>query len=195
MKKVSILPLILAIPLAGCAQTKNFFPENKVGTTQEYSIEVQSPFSGNQTGKVTTRLVGEETINNKKYYRIVTAFSGMPGLDQQVGYERWAADGVYAIDGQHKATPEYLDFPQPVGIGKKWISNDPDGKKEEEAVSLETVLIGDKTYDGCLKVSYKQQTPNGIMEGTEYYAPGVGLVKSVAHGGGTNITMTLQKAR
>src|ERR1035438_3676207 len=185
--------MFLSMLLAGC--TKNgseYFPETRVGARYEYSVEYQAPFAGVQKATMVVRTDSEEKIGGKRYYKSIAAFSGIPGLDQQVQYSRWASDGVHVIEGDNKGTPEYLGAPFPVTVGSSWISQTPKYRYEYRAVGIETVELPNRAYEKCLKLSLNDPSGSG-GEGIQYLAPDIGMVKMVMHASGVPMTFTLEK--
>jgi len=189
MKYATVFGVLwIAASTMSCGGAPDYTPKPKSGAVSHYTIQFQAILVGAQTGKATARVMGEETINGKTYKKTIVAFTGIAGLDQTTAYNRYDADGEYEIDGKHRDIPEYLVMPLPIAVGKAWSAMTGDGKKNFKAESIEAVLINDKTYDACLKVTYMM---DGGVQGTDYYAPGVGLVKSIFNSGLANVTLTL----
>jgi hypothetical protein len=181
--------------LIGCAKQKGteYFPETSASSRYEYSLEYQTPLGGVQKASVTTRVDGQEAIRGQQYHKLVSTFFGVPGLDQRVVFERWTATGVYAVDGDHKDSAEYLDTPFPVSIGSTWTSRAPDHTDTYKVLGVETVETPHETFKDCLKLSANGTGTNGSSEGTEYLAPNIGLVKLVTVASGVRMTLTLEK--
>jgi hypothetical protein len=190
-----VLAVLICITLSGCAEQKGaeYFPETSAGSRQEYSLEYQTPLGGVEKASMTTRVDGQEEIRGQQYYKLVNTFFGVPGLDQQIVFERWTPAGIYAIDGNHKENAEYLDTPFPVSIGATWTSKAPDHTETYKAAGIETVETPSATFKNCLKLLVTGTGANGSNDGTEYLAPGVGLVKLVTVANGIRMTLTLQK--
>src|SRR5262245_25315804 len=115
--KTAFWMALLLVTFYGCSggPNKDYFPYHD-GARWEYAVEAMVPFSGVQKGKVISRVDGEETINGKKYYKLVTVYSGIPGAEAEVLYLRKAKDGIYKIDGKYKDNPEYLLVPLPLAV-------------------------------------------------------------------------------
>ena len=64
-------------------------------------------------------------------------------------------------------------MPLPLHAGDRWLS----GHVEVTAESAGTVEAGGKKYADCLKLTYRHEGDPHTNE--DYYAPGVGLVRSV----------------
>ena len=81
--------------------------------------------------------------------------------------------GVYYLPGDETEAEERLGMPLPLRAGDRWLS----GQVEVTAESAGAVEAGGKKYDGCLKLTYRRE--GDPHENEDYYAPGVGLVRSV----------------
>jgi hypothetical protein len=185
----------ICVILGGCAKKKGaeYFPETSSGSRYEYSLEYQTLLGGVQKASMTTRVDGQEAIRGQQYYKLVNTFFGVPGLDQQIVFQRWTSAGIYAVDGNHKDSPEYLDTPFPVSVGSTWTSKAPDHTDTYKVLGIETVDTPHETFKDCLKVSVTGNGANGSNEGTEYLAPNIGLVKLVTVASGVRMTLTLEK--
>lgn len=64
-------------------------------------------------------------------------------------------------------------MPLPIPADLKWLS----GSTEVRAERAGTLKIGDREYKDCLKVTFK--LADGVHTTTNFYAPGVGIVKTV----------------
>jgi len=162
---------------------EDYFPMSD-GSRWEYSTEYCVEGKCNE-GKLTSQIDGEETINGKKYFKAVTAGDGAP--EQKITYNRKAKEGVFGLSGKHKDKPEQLLIPLPITVGKTWTfqSYEPFLSTNETSVlGKETLYLHDKKYENCLKVSTKGVVEEGALQGTElevtiYYAPNIGVVKSL----------------
>jgi hypothetical protein len=171
------LYLLLATASA-CAQTgrNSYFPLTD-GAKWEYAGRFSSA-SGREFGvRATARVDGETLIEGKKYFKLVvtTDLSGVPnmGRQEEVRYYRYAEDGLYVRPGSDPNGKDRLELPTPVSAGVKWLS----GTTEVKAESAGTVQVGGRQYKGCLKVIIKGA--DGARSAENYYAPGVGVVKTV----------------
>lgn len=197
-------PLMMYIPvvallLASCSKPKGseYFPEPKVGSRYEYMVEYQlSAFGigvGVQKATMVLRIDPDETINGRQYHKEVTTFSGIPGADQQIQYLRWSSQGIYSIDTTNREKAEFLETPFPISVGSSWTSKTPNAQANYEATSIETVDLPDRAYSNCLKVSIKSESNDTKSSGTQYLAPGVGIVRIVMNMNGMPMTLTLTK--
>jgi hypothetical protein len=155
--------------------TTDYFPI-KVGMTREYSFHLVSK-DKELNGTAVMRVEGTERLNEKPYFKIVYVHSGMPGAESQVYYYRKANEGYYMIEGNNRSFPEYLDIKLPLKAGDKWRADTPLGQVEYHVEKIEDVILLDKTYKDCIKLSMKSES----ISSDSYLAPGVGIVKQVVH--------------
>lgn len=184
--------VLCCLGFTACMKPKGSEYLGKSGGRYEYSIEFAG-LTGVQHASMFVRSDKEETIQGKRYTKIVTSFSGIPGLDQSVSYSRSTGHGTYTIDGDSKDKPEYLDTPLPLEVGTHWTSTGPTSKTSYEVVGLESMDTANETYENCLKITFKRTDNNGLTEGTEYLAPKIGLVKMYTRAAGTPMTFSLVK--
>jgi hypothetical protein len=123
---------------------------------------------------------GETLIGGKRYFKLVTTvdFSSVPTIGRQVEdvrYYRYAEDGIYFRPGNDPRPdkPDMLEIPLPIPTGVKWLS----GTTEVQAERAGTLQLGGHEYQDCLKVTFN--LADGFHTTTNYYAPGVGIVKIV----------------
>ena len=186
--------VLIGVILSACSKPKGseYFPEASLGGRYEYSVEYRSLLSVEHASMV-TRADEQTTIQGKRYYKMVSTFIGIPGLDQQISYSRSTPEGVYLIDGDSMDKPEYLDTPLPVSVGSSWTSVGPSSRTTYHALDFESVETGSEAFKNCLKVSFKTDGKTGASEGTEYLAPNIGMVRMSLTANGTPMTLTLVK--
>ena len=200
MRRASFAAIAAALViLTGCAGTlvktpvsDDYYPELKKGQQWEYSLEYTTPSAGLQKGTILVSVDGYEEINNKRYFRAVTSFSGISNLDASLTYYRKSPEGIHKIYGRHINVPEFVEIPFPMAIGQTWTVTDPDGPLEYTAEGLETVKTPYQTYQNCLKVSFRSQDRSAGYEGYSYHAPGVGEVKMVMKLNGSRVEYVLK---
>jgi hypothetical protein len=88
-------------------------------------------------------------------------------------YRRKTSRGVYAVNPLDKEHREYMESALPLSVGQSWKTIIFSSVVVSSVESKETITVGDKTYENCVKVNYK--TENG-PSGTYYQAPDVGNV-------------------
>lgn len=130
--------------------------------------------------KISSFIDGEEIINGKKYYKIVSVFDFT--AEPQINYIRKTQDGIYRISEGYKNKPEFLSVPLPLKLGNTWEVNAPEEKGEYSVMARETVYLFDKQYAHCFKIIFKGTFRGFDTERTQYFAPNVGLVKQVISG-------------
>ncbi len=196
MKKhlLTNLYLFIAICSLSCSQPKggDYVPSAD-GTKWEYSVEYAAALVGVGKGKMVSRIDGDETINGKKYRKRINVYSGIPGAEAEVYYERESNEGIFTIDGKHKDKPEYLDVMFPLEIGINWTSHRPAGDVHFRVESLETLELIDRTYKDCLRISYTGSYESKSFEGYYFLAKDVGMVKDVYKIQGATFDVTLEK--
>ncbi len=192
-RKLAFTALVFLV-LTSCSkqEAEKYYPIPHKGASWEYSLEAKQGDTVHKA-KMSIHIDSEETINGKTYFKTVTAYSGMPGAEPDIEYERWTSEGIYAIDDKHKDMPEYLSTPFPLTVGKTWTTQAPDTQTQNSAVSIETLQLFDRKYENCLKISYKTQEKGTNIEGSVYLSPGIGMVKTVAKGAQLILEFTLDK--
>lgn len=174
------LCLVLAATSA-CAQArgKNYLPLAD-GARWEYSGRFSSSHGGEYNVRAISQVDGEALINGKRYFKLVMTvdFSSVPTINRQVEdvrYYRFAEDGIYFRPGNDPSPdkPDLLEMPLPIPTGVKWLS----GATEVQAERAGTLQLGGREYRDCLKVTFK--LADSAHTTTNYYAPGVGIVKIV----------------
>ena len=95
-----------------CSKPKGseYFPSPRVGSRSEFAVELGG-LLGVQHASTVSRVDEETTIQGRNYFKSISTFSGIPGVDQQTSYSRVAPEGVYILDGDDLAKPKYLDTP------------------------------------------------------------------------------------
>jgi hypothetical protein len=155
----------------------NYFPLSD-GAKWEYAGYFSS-VGGKEFGvRATARVDGQTLIEGKKYFKLVvtTDLSGVPDIGrrmEEVRYYRYAEDGLYFRPGGDPNSKDRLELPSPISAGVKWLN----GTTEVKAESAGTVQIEGRQYQDCLKVIIKGANDARSVE--NYYAPGVGVVKTV----------------
>lgn len=182
---IKVILLITVLITSACAKREGtyYFPMSD-GARWEYTAK--SCMEGNcKKGKSTNLIDGEETINGKKYYKMVTILG--QSLVQTINCNRKTKEGVYRIWGKHKDKPEQLVLPFLFTVGKTWTyqSYEPFlATNEMRVTGKETLFLDDKKYENCFKISLASVVEEGTWKGVEilgtvYYAPNVGMVKQV----------------
>ena len=156
-----------------------------------YAVEYRVLFGSVQKGKAVVRVDGTESINGNRYYKVVTVFSGIPGVEPQIEYVRVSKDGAYVV--WDKSKPESLATPAALSVGTTWTVEKGDSHLDYRVEAMETAELFDKKYENCLKVSYKGTVKGRAVKGYQYYAPGVGLVKEFVDASLVTMEWALEK--
>jgi hypothetical protein len=164
---------------SACAQGggKNYYPLVN-GARWEYVGRFSSSNGGEYNIHMTSKVDGETLINGKRYFKLITTadFSNVPTIGRQIEdtrYYRFAEDGIYFRPGNDPDKPDLLEIPLPIPTGVKWLS----GATEVQAERAGTIQIGGRSYKDCLKLTFR--LADGVRTTTNYYAPGVGIIKNV----------------
>ncbi len=164
----------------------DYFPLS-IGKRLEYSFIASNTFKSDR-GKMVMKIDEKEIINNKEYYKMILVYSEIPGAEAETYYCRKAQDGIYAIDGKNKLSPEYLYIKLPLEVGVTWKSFTPNGVIDNRVEGIETLELVDKKYKDCLKITFnKENADNGYI----YLFKGIGAVKQVILINGTTLDYTL----
>lgn len=195
----SLFVLVLAI-IVGCAKSVDpsakYFQFN-VGMKWEYQVKANKMVSllfskkgdikkYNVNAREWKQLVNiepEETIEGKKYYKYVTTYSNLAGVDPEISYLRTSKEGIYLMK---EGSKEHLEIPFPLIDGKTWQYHDPDSDSDIKckAEKKDKIYAYGNTYSDGLVITREYKLSNSNYNKIDYYAPNVGLVKSVM----TNIT-------
>src|SRR5205085_9567757 len=164
---------------SACARTnaQDYFPLAD-GAKWEYTGRFIPSSGGQYLIRSTIHIDGTTLIHGRRYYKYVLSgdFTGVPNMPpqiEQVRNYRAESGGIYFLPGNDLDGTERLAMPLPIPIGERWQS----GTAEVTAERADTIEVGGHKYADCLKLTYKE--PGGRRTIEDYYAPGVGLVKSV----------------
>ncbi|NQT81043.1 MAG: hypothetical protein HQ555_11720 [Candidatus Aminicenantes bacterium] len=163
----------------------------------EYSVQMMAPFYGTVKGKAVKRVDKVENIKGKKYFKLVTVFSEIPGMENDVEYLRKAEDGIFYISEKRMDSPEAIMIPFPIEVGKTWTSKYP---IEDELIDIKSSIVGfetleliDKKYDNCLKILRKGRYQLMNFESIDYRVKNIGIVKGIIKMNGISMEINLDK--
>ncbi len=183
---------------------------NKKG--EENGKQIYTVSNVTNTGDVTTATLNSEMFDKKgksivKASNHIKCVSGVMMMNMKMMLPQQQAEQF----GKAEATAEdvYIDYPSTMNAGDQLkdgsFSMDIDNNGLKQTINMsvtnrkvegkESVTTTAGTWD-CFKISYKSKMvikTAGIgipinIEGTEWYAPGVGVVKTQSKSGGTAIT-------
>jgi hypothetical protein len=181
--------LLLLTPLAAmAAEASDYYPLAE-GLSWQYEVRVTEFGETRDPQEISIENLAKRTLNGEETFpRLVRS---LPGIILFVANHE---DGVCLIAHQqsNRKEIETLDTPdyfikQPLEVGTTWTYEKV--TMTIEAIN-ESVTVPAGTYEGCLKISrtgiqegkFKGPTNTSIeMDGYEWYAPAVGLIKSVGN--------------
>lgn len=160
-----------------------YFPLSD-GARWEYSVEISLSSSDVKKGRAAMRIDGQEVIDGQRYYKYITNYFDLPGLQGDLSYYRKSMEGIFKIERTNKNMPEFLITPFPIAPGRTWTVIKPEGETHYRVEAVETVELPNRKYENCLKISYewdtKQASERGYLKGISYRARGIGEIKSTA---------------
>ncbi len=121
----------------------------------------------------------------------MTSFTGLPAMKDFTMYRRKSARGVFSIAALDKDKQEHLEAVLPLTVGQSWKTLVFGRTILSTVEARETVKIGEKTYEDCMKTSYL--SGDGKLSGTYYQAPDVGNVQEETKSEGSVYKFTLKK--
>lgn len=174
---ITLCIMLVAPPACARVGGNDYFPLAD-GSKWEYAGHFSSTSGREFSIRATARVDGETLIEGKKYFKFVVTsdFSGVPDIGrklEEVRYYRYGEDGLYFRRGNEPDKEDRLELPLPVSAGVKWLN----GTTEVQAERAGIVQAAGREYRECLKVTIKG--PDGARSVENYYAPGVGVVKTV----------------
>jgi hypothetical protein len=148
-----------------------------------YSVVITGGLLGVQEGTSTTAVEGEEKAGGKTYFRVRTSFAKVT-FPPDLLLLRKDRTGIYKLD----AGREVLMMPLPLKPGLTWTTPGPQGELIQNRVEgPETVDLATDKFDNCLKVVRTSSS----AKSADYYAPNVGLVKTVGQMAGSRLDFFL----
>jgi hypothetical protein len=145
----------------------------EVGLRWEVDVEV-TPLGGTPSkGTALREVTATQTVNGRIYFVVLTTFKNLPRMHDYTMYRRKTPHGIYAFSSLDKDKHEFLETPIPLTVGQSWKTIIFDSVVESTAESNESVTVDGKTYDNCIKITFKSDRG---ATGTFYQAPDVGNV-------------------
>ncbi|MEP6670942.1 MAG: hypothetical protein ABJF10_17415 [Chthoniobacter sp.] len=187
---------LLFLVLAMCAVVparaqQDLFNPLAVGLRWDVDVEMQPKVGAATHGTAVREITGTEKVNNYTYFVVLTSFTGLPTMKDFTMYRRKSARGVYSFAAIDKDKLEHLEVVLPMTVGQSWKTLIFGRTILSTVEAKETVKIGDKTYENCMKTSY--QADDKSMSGTYYQAPDVGNVQEETKSGDVVFKFTLKK--
>jgi hypothetical protein len=188
MMKVKVFAALSVICVAFlCASTvsasEDYYPLS-IGSKKVMVMKIKQR-DVSVTRKVEEACVSTEMIKGKKYFKVIKGFPGFPSKNV-VFYIRKAKGGIFVIDGRYPDRIEEMLMKFPLTSGTTWTHVTRSGKTfTYRVVGRETVVVGGRKYENCVKVHVRGVTGTGEFEGYSYISPAVGTVKAVKKRKGT----------
>jgi hypothetical protein len=134
---------------------------------------------------------GQVERDGKKYYRVRTWMESAAAPKNIVTkLTRMDQTGVYTIEESEKGATEQKEVAFPLMLNQSWKRRG--GALKDTIVAVETVTIGDNSYENCLHI--RTTTPDTKFSENYWVAPNVGNVKSVmSFANGAKIILTLRE--
>jgi hypothetical protein len=175
--------LLAALESPSTGQSATDYYPLATGSRWTYSVIVTGGLFPFKEGSSVTTVEGEETHGGRRYFRVRTIFTGV-GIPADLQLLRRGAEGIYKLESDR----EQLMMPLPLKPGLKWTTR---GLREEVIRHVvdgsETVDLPSDSYQNCFKVTHTSIS----AKSSDYFAPGVGLVKTVGAVAGSKLEFFL----
>jgi len=162
-----------------------------VGLRWDVDVEMTTPGGQKVQGTAVREITGTDKVEGHTYFIVTTSFTGIEQMKEFTMYRRKSANGIYAFSALDKTKQEHLEEATPLSVGATWKTNVFGQLIVSTVEAKESLKIGDKTYDDCMKISYKSD--NGKLSGTYWQAPDVGNVQEETKVDGLTYKFTLKK--
>jgi hypothetical protein len=148
---------------------------------------------GKTVNATTRRKTGDTVVQDgKTYFRTSTAIEGVPKPVETIRLIRKDRTGLYSVPIGDKDAKEEREIVLPLVVGQHWQRTKDGQTVNESVIGVETVAIGEKTYENCYHI--RTEIPDKGFREDYWEAPVVGDVKSeLVYRNGTKITMTLRE--
>jgi hypothetical protein len=183
------LLLLCGVIVAPAAQ--DIYNPLTLGLRWDVDVEMTTPGGQKYQGTAVREITGTDKIEGYTYFIISTSFTGIEKMKDFTMYRRKSAKGIFAISALDKTKQEHLEEALPLTVGASWKTIVFGQVIESTVEANESVKAGDKTYENCMKVSYK--SIDGNMSGTYWQAPDVGNVLEETKVAGLVYKFTLKK--
>ena len=170
-----VLTVLSATP---CLKGQESFFVLEVERQAHYDIDTGTAL-GLRRGEAIERIDGKQDIKGKTYFKTVLVFSGIPGREPSIWYQRVAPEGRYELRFENGQPVEQLDIPFPVEIGRKWVSKFNNVESTCRVEARESAILPQETYEGAFKVACSWKIRRVKYDSYAYYVAGIGLVKLV----------------
>jgi hypothetical protein len=167
-----------------------WFPLNE-GCSWVLDAKMVTPSGGIVPGVAHRVVEGQVERDGKKYFRVRTWIESAATAKKVVTkLTRMDETGVYTIEEGEKGATEQREIAFPLMLNQSWKRHG--GAMKDTIVALETVTIGDTSYENCLHI--RTTTPDAKFSESYWVAPNVGNVKSMmSFADGSKIILTLRE--
>jgi hypothetical protein len=185
-----ITPLFVPFSASLCAENNDYLP---IGEGADWTMDLKmfQPDGKKLEGTGRRKIEGTVERDGKTYFKSKTWSEGV----QPFSYEkliRKDESGFYSIDEREPVPAEQTEVVLPLKVGASWETKMEGRTVQNKVVGIETVNIGDKTYEECFHI--RMQTDDESYVEDYWEAPKVGSVKSIIrYPNGFKITLTLRE--
>jgi len=156
------------------------------------NAQVVSP-SGAATPATAHRKVEGQVEKDGKTYRRMRTWSDIGSSPKEfLTLFRKDEGGCYTLSEQEKDAVEQTEMIFPIKVGRTWTRIFQGVNFTATLVGVESVIVGDKTYDECLHI--RAVTADGKMTEDYWEAPKVGTVKAdMVYPNGVKLILTIRE--
>lgn len=182
---------MLFITACGGSGYEDYFPAED-GSISTYRVTMLPSMPGVGNIRYIVRTDGQEKINGNTYWKNVEIMDGVPGEEPTVTLWRVDDKGVWQVENKDPAQSEYLSFPFDAKDGTSWTISTIDSERQHVLAVPVQVIMPDKTYDECIRVSITGTQNGDLIDAVEYYCKNVGMVKANGSISGIQVELILE---
>ena len=176
--------VLSAAPPSG--QSADYYPL-AVNSRWTYTVSTTGGFLGDQDGTSTTLVQATELVKGQRYFRVNTSFKNLPFPTESNLFRKTATALYRRLDDEDEVA-----MPLPLKVGLEWSTRGAgDVVLHHRVESLESVKLGTQTFENCFKIQHSSVQAKSF----DYYAPNVGLIKTVGQAAGSRLEFTLATFR
>jgi len=175
--------------VAGARADQDLYNPMAVGLRWNVDVEMTTPAGEKVQGSAVREITGTETIHDLTYFVVRTSFTGLPKMKDFTTYRRKTMRGIYAINALDKEKREFLEEALPLTTGQSWKTIVFNFLILSTVDETGSVTAGGKTYENCVKVSYRS---DGGPSGSYFLAPDIGNVLETWMADGLTYKFTLK---
>lgn len=190
MRRFLLIFALALCPAVAVHAEQDLYNPLAVGLKWDVDVELNTPGGKAVQGTAVREITGTEKIGHFNYFVVLTSFTGLPQVKDFTVFRRKSARGIYSIYSGDPTKQEILEAALPLDVGQSWKTVIGMQLITSTVESKETVTAGGKTYENCIKVTYKSS--DGQIKGTYYQAPDVGNVLETSTRSGATYKFTLK---